>query len=92
MNSSENRGIIRKTDDLGRVVLPIEYRKKLNINKNEDVEMLLVGETIVLKKPVDSCIKCGKAISDLAKKIDLNLCDKCVDELDSKIKEAKSNK
>lgn len=87
MNSFEKRGIIRKTDDLGRVVIPIEYRKKIKINKNEDVEMILVGDTVVLKKPVDSCIKCNQTISDLAKKIDLSLCDCCIDKLSSKIKE-----
>ena len=92
MNNFEKRGIIRKTDDLGRVVIPIEYRKKLKINKNEDVEMLLVGETVVLKRPVDSCIKCNQAISELASKIDLSLCDSCIDELSSKIEEAKSTK
>lgn len=87
MNSVEKRGIIRKTDDLGRVVIPIEYRKKLKINKNEDVEMMLVGDTVVVKKPVDSCIKCNKSISDLAKKIDISLCDSCIYKLSLKIKE-----
>ena len=87
MNSSEKRGIIRKTDDLGRVVIPIEYRKKLKIGKNEDVEMMLIGNTVVVKKPVDSCIKCNNSISELSNKIGINLCDNCIKELSSKIKE-----
>ncbi|MEI2360481.1 AbrB/MazE/SpoVT family DNA-binding domain-containing protein [Priestia megaterium] len=43
-------GIVRKIDHLGRVVLPIELRRTLNIKKNEPVEIFVDNENIVLKK------------------------------------------
>lgn len=43
-------GIVRKLDNLGRVVLPIELRRTLNIKKNEPVEIFVDNENIVLKK------------------------------------------
>ncbi len=43
-------GIIRKIDDLGRIVLPKELRKHLNINPGDDFQILLNGEKIILEK------------------------------------------
>ncbi|AYE53444.1 AbrB/MazE/SpoVT family DNA-binding domain-containing protein (plasmid) [Priestia megaterium NCT-2] len=43
-------GIVRKLDNLGRVVLPIELRRTLNIKKNEPVEIFVDNENIVLEK------------------------------------------
>ncbi len=43
-------GIIRKIDDLGRIVLPKELRKHLNINSGDDFQILLDGEKIILEK------------------------------------------
>ncbi|MGC9934456.1 AbrB/MazE/SpoVT family DNA-binding domain-containing protein [Priestia aryabhattai] len=43
-------GIVRKLDNLGRVVLPIELRRTLNIKKNDPVEIFVDNENIVLKK------------------------------------------
>ncbi|MBQ6285290.1 MAG: AbrB/MazE/SpoVT family DNA-binding domain-containing protein [Bacilli bacterium] len=43
-------GIIRKIDDLGRIVLPKELRKHLNINSGDDFQILLDGERIILEK------------------------------------------
>lgn len=37
----EFKGIIRKTDNLGRICIPKEYRKELNIEENEEVEIYL---------------------------------------------------
>ena len=43
-------GIIRKIDNLGRIVLPKELRKHLNINPGDDFQILLNGEKIILEK------------------------------------------
>ncbi len=43
-------GIVRKVDELGRVVLPIELRRNLNINEKDSLEIFVDDETIVLKK------------------------------------------
>ena len=56
----------RKIDDLGRLVLPIEMRKELNINNGDEVNIECVGDKIILTKPdtVDY-----KAIVEEAKKV-----------------------
>lgn len=82
---SKTTGIIRKIDDLGRIVLPKEFRDKLNFQDNEKVDMKLVGDTIVLKKSIDSCIKCSAPISELAEIVELNLCDDCLHKFGQKL-------
>lgn len=46
----ETKGIKRKLDNLGRVVLPKEFRESLKLNKNEEVEIYLLQEGIYIKK------------------------------------------
>ena len=46
----KNTGIVRCIDDLGRIVVPREIRRTLNIGKNEPLEMFVDGENLVLKK------------------------------------------
>ncbi|RDZ05690.1 transition state regulator Abh [Priestia megaterium] len=59
-------GIVRKIDDLGRVVLPIELRRTLNIKKDDPVEILVDNENIVLKKysPNLTCKVTGEVSED----------------------------
>ncbi len=45
-----NTGIVRKIDELGRIVIPKEIRKSLNIRNGEDVQIFIRDEEIVLKK------------------------------------------
>ena len=52
-------GIIRKVDELGRVVLPVEMRRTLGIEERDPMEISLVGETITLRKVQNLCIFCG---------------------------------
>lgn len=49
-DENEIKGIIRRVDELGRIVLPIEVREKLNIEENNELEICLEGNTIILKK------------------------------------------
>ena len=76
----KNTGIVRKVDELGRVVLPMELRRTMDIKENDPLEIFVDGEQIVLKKYIPSCIFCGEAkdvISFNGKKI----CMKCLNEL-----------
>jgi AbrB family looped-hinge helix DNA binding protein len=50
----KDTGIVRKVDRLGRIVLPSEMRKKLNISQKDDLEIYSEGDSIVLKKHHDS--------------------------------------
>ena len=52
-------GIVRPIDDLGRIVLPIELRKAMNINKRDLLEIFVEDSTIILKKYDKSCLFCG---------------------------------
>lgn len=53
-------GIIRKVDELGRVVLPVEMRRSLGIEERDPLEISLEGETILLRKVQNVCIFCGE--------------------------------
>lgn len=46
----ETKGIKRRLDDLGRVVLPKEFRESLKLNKKEEIEIYLIQEGIYIKK------------------------------------------
>lgn len=46
----KNTGVIRKIDNLGRIVVPKEIRKNLNIHNGDDVQIYIEGDSIVLKK------------------------------------------
>ncbi len=48
----KNTGVVRKIDDLGRIVIPKEIRKSLNIKNGEDLQIFVDNDNIVLKKYV----------------------------------------
>lgn len=56
----KNLGIVRRVDDLGRIVLPIEMRRELNIKVKDPIEISLEDSNIILKKYENRCIFCGK--------------------------------
>ncbi len=55
----ENRGIIRRIDDLGRIVLPVEMRKLLEITRQDDLEVTVRDDEIIIQKRADRCVFCG---------------------------------
>ena len=57
----KSTGIVRKVDELGRIVLPIELRRTMNIDVKDALEIYVDGDQIVLKKYEPSCIFCGNA-------------------------------
>jgi len=73
-------GIVRKVDVLGRIVLPIELRKSLDIEKEDPIEIYVDGDYILLKKYEPACIFCGNAKG--VKRIrDKNVCEECLKEI-----------
>lgn len=54
-------GIVRPVDSLGRVVLPIELRRVLDIDKDSALEVYVDNESIILKKYQPACTFCGSA-------------------------------
>ncbi len=73
-------GIVRKLDNLGRIVLPIELRKTLNFSDNEALEIFTEGDSIVLKKYETSCIFCGNS-KNVATFKDKCVCQKCIEKI-----------
>ena len=57
----KSTGIVRKVDELGRVVIPIELRRTLGIDEQEALEIYVDNERIVLKKYEPACIFCNSA-------------------------------
>ena len=57
----KSTGIVRKVDELGRVVLPIELRRTLGIDEKDALEIYVDEERLILKKYEPACVFCGNA-------------------------------
>lgn len=55
----KNTGVSRKIDDLGRLVLPAEIRRRFGLNEGAHVDISVDGDHIVLTKVEDGCVFCG---------------------------------
>ena len=75
----KSTGIVRKVDELGRVVIPIELRRTLSIEEKDSLEIYVDGEHIILKKYEPACIFCGNA-KDVAQYKGKNICPACMEE------------
>ena len=76
----KSTGIVRRVDELGRIVLPIELRRTLNIAEKDSLEIYVDGPTIVLKKYQPACIFCDGA-KDVMNFKGKNICTTCMGEL-----------
>lgn len=76
----KSTGIVRRVDELGRVVIPIELRNKFEIAEKDPIEIYVEGSNIVLKKFEPNCIFCGnsKKLSEYKDKL---VCEKCLEKL-----------
>lgn len=72
----KSTGIVRKVDELGRIVLPIELRRTLNINEKDSLEIFVDNDKIVLQKYEPACIFCGSA-DDVITYKGRNICGEC---------------
>ena len=73
-------GIVRKVDELGRIVLPIELRRTLGIEIRDPLEIYVNEDTVLLKKYAPACILCGET-DDLIEYRGKKICRKCIDGL-----------
>lgn len=74
----KSAGVTRKMDPLGRVVIPIEIRRSLDIRELDPLEIFVEGDKIILKKYAPGCQECGKVTNNLYGNRVL-LCHGCVD-------------
>ena len=79
----KSTGIVRKVDELGRIVLPIELRRTLDIAEKDTLEIYVDGTSIVLKKYQPSCVFCDSA-KDVINFREKNICAACLQELKAK--------
>ena len=57
----KSTGVVRKVDELGRIVLPIEIRKTMDINVKDPIEIFTDSDQIILKKYHPACVFCNQA-------------------------------
>lgn len=79
----KSTGIVRKIDDLGRMVIPIELRKTMNINKKDPMEIFVDGNKIILRKYEPACIFCGN-VDDIVEFEGRTICGSCKEKIADK--------
>ena len=75
----KSTGIVRKVDELGRVVIPIELRRTLSIEEKYALEIYVDQDRIILRKyePSCACVFCGNA-DEVTKFKGKNICSECL--------------
>ena len=80
----KSTGIVRKVDELGRIVLPIELRRTLGIEEKDRIEIFVDGESIILRKYQPACIFCDNA-KDIINCKGKNICPDCIRAMNEKL-------
>ena len=80
----KSTGIVRKVDELGRVVLPIEMRRTLDISEKDALEIYVEGESIILRKYQAACVFCDST-KDIVNFKGRNVCASCIEKLKNKL-------
>ena len=80
----KSTGIVRKVDELGRIVLPSELRRTLGIEEKDRIEIFVDGESIILRKYQPACIFCDNA-KDIINYKGKNICPDCIRAMNEKL-------
>ncbi len=80
----KSTGVVRKVDELGRIVLPIEIRKTLDIQQKDAIEIFTDEDRIVLQKYQPACIFCNN-IEDVIYFNGKRICRQCVEKLKNQL-------
>lgn len=76
----KSTGVVRKIDELGRIVLPIEIRKTLDIQQKDALEMFIDEDKIILQKYQPSCIFCNQ-VEDIVYFNGKRVCAACIEKM-----------
>ena len=81
----KSTGIVRRVDELGRVVIPIELRNKFGIAEKDPIEIYVDGSSIILKKYEPNCVFCGRSqkLVDYKGKLICSKCAKQISDMDT---------
>ncbi len=78
----KSTGIVRKVDQLGRIVIPVELRRNLGVDVKDSLEVFVENDSIILKKHEPSCIFCGQA-KDVTTYKNKKICPGCLSDLEN---------
>jgi len=76
----KSTGMVRKIDELGRFVVPMEIRRTMGINEKDALQIFTDGEKIILTKYAPGCIFCGN-VNNVQSFNGKYLCDNCIQEI-----------
>lgn len=80
----KSTGMVRKIDELGRIVLPAEIRQTMDIQSRDAVEIFIDNERIILQKYIPACIFCNGA-DDVVMFKDKRICGSCLASLKAEL-------
>jgi AbrB family transcriptional regulator, transcriptional pleiotropic regulator of transition state genes len=78
----KSTGVVRKIDELGRIVLPSELRRVFGIREGDELEISVDGEQVILQKRQDLCTFCGQENPEIDYK-GRRVCAQCAGDLGS---------
>lgn len=76
----KSTGVVRRVDELGRIVIPIELRRNLDIGEKDALEIYVDGNHIILKKYEPACVFCGNA-KEITNFKGKNICRECLKDI-----------
>ena len=76
----KSTGIVRRMDELGRVVIPMELRNQFKIAEKDPIEIFVDGSSIILRKYEPNCIFCGST-KNLIEYNEKLICNKCAEKI-----------
>ena len=79
----KSTGVVRKVDELGRIVLPIEIRKTLDIQQKDAIEIFIDEDKIILQKYQPACIFCNR-VENIVYFNDKRVCSDCIEKMKSR--------
>jgi transcriptional pleiotropic regulator of transition state genes len=79
----KSTGIVHKLNLLGRIVLPLELRKTLNIEEKDPLEIFVGSQSIILSKYEPACIFCSSVKDNVNFKGKI-ICADCMEKLKSR--------
>ena len=76
----KSTGVVRRVNELGRIVIPIELRRNLDIGEKDALEIYVDGNHIILKKYEPACVFCGNA-KEITNFKGKNICKECLKDI-----------
>jgi len=70
-------GVVRRVDELGRIVIPVEIRRRFGIRERDPLEISVQGDSVVLTRPIGRCVFCS-SVHDLTEFHERSICASCL--------------